>query len=196
MVMINLSGLLLMVFVAAWGTYTVAAYGIGMRLNMAAMIPVMGLGFASATLVGQNLGAKKSNRAEKSGWLCALIGTIVMGSLSALFLLLPREVIAFFSDNLEVISIGEQFIRWVAPTLAFIGLAITLGRGLGGAGDTFHPMIFTAVSLLVIRVSLAGWLPNQLGLIGIWIALASTNIIHGALVTIWFKVGKWKRKVI
>jgi len=195
-VIIHLSGLLLMVFVAVWGTNTVAAYGIGMRLNMAVMIPVMGLGLASATLVGQNLGAKKANRAEKSGWLCTLFGVILMGSLSAFFFLFPRQIIAFFNDDLEVIAIGEQFIRWVAPTLAFIGLAIVLGRGLGGAGDTFHPMIFTAISLLIIRVLLAGWLPKQLGLIGIWIALASTNILHGTLVAIWFKVGKWKRKTI
>jgi len=195
-VIIHLSGLLLMVFVAAWGTNTVAAYGIGMRLNMAVMIPVFGLGFASATLVGQNLGAKKEYRAEKSGWLCALIGIIIMGSLSAFFFLFPRQVIGFFSDELEVISIGEQFIRWVAPTLAFIAIAITIGRSLGGAGDTFHPMIITTIALLIMRVSLAGWLPKQFGLIGIWIALASTNIIHGALMALWFKVGRWKQKTI
>ena len=192
-VVIHLSGLLLIVFVAAWGTNTVAAYGIGMRLNFAVMIPVLGLGMASATLIGQNLGANKADRAEKSGWLCALFGVIIMGSLSAFFLLFPGQVIAFFNNDLEVVAIGEQFIRWVTPTLAFIGLAIVLGRSLGGAGDTFHPMLFTGISLLVIRILLADWLPNHMGLIGIWIAIGFSNIIHGILITIWFKAGRWKQ---
>ncbi|MDI6916494.1 MAG: MATE family efflux transporter [Thermoplasmatales archaeon] len=188
------SSLVLMGLVAGFGTPAVAAYGIGMRLNMAAMMMPMGFGFAAATLVGQNLGAKKSGRAEKSGWVCAGVGVIIMIILSIMFLLFSNNVISFFNDEAEVVNIGSQFIIFVAPTFAFLGLGMTLSRGLNGAGDTLHPMIFSFIALLFLRIPLAVYMPCFAGINGIWASFAFTNIIYGSMIAVWFRMGKWKEK--
>ncbi|MDD3818801.1 MAG: MATE family efflux transporter, partial [Actinomycetota bacterium] len=196
LLIVNLSALFLMKIVASFGTTAVAAYGIGMRLNMAVTIPTMGFGFAAATLVGQNLGARKPDRAEKSGWMCAGIGAIIMIILTIVFLILSGNIISVFNDEIEVVEIGTQFIRIMAPTFIFLGLGTTLGRGLNGAGDTVHPMIFSIITMLVLRVPLAWYMSTRAGTIGIWRSLALTNAIYGIVIAMWFKIGKWKEKEI
>lgn len=193
---LNISALLLMGIVATFGTFAVAAYGVGMRLNMAVMIPTMGFGVASATLVGQNLGAGKPERAEKSGWVCAGISASIMAILSIVFLLLSGDLISIFNDEIEVVKIGTQFIRILAPSYIFIGSGMTLGRGLEGAGDTIHTMMFSTITMLVLRIPLAWYLPHWFGMKGIWSSLALTNAIYGIIVAIWFKMGRWKKRKI
>ncbi|MDK2897694.1 MAG: hypothetical protein PWP04_1814 [Candidatus Atribacteria bacterium] len=195
-VIINASALLLMSIVAAFGTITVAAYGVGMRLNMAIMIPTMGFGTAAATLVGQNLGAGKPKRAENSGWFCAGISSAIMLLLSLLLFSFSQEAVRIFNRDPQVIEIGSQFIRYVAPSFPFIAMAMSLGRGLNGAGDTFHTMLFSTISLLLVRIPLAWLLPRFMGIRGIWAALACTNLLYGIIVAGWFKLGKWKEKKI
>ena len=193
---INLSALFLMWVVASYGTTAIAAYGIGMRLNMAVTIPTMGFGFAAATLVGQNLGAQKPERAEKSGWMSAGIGVIIMIVLTIIFLALSSDIVSVFNDEIEVVEIGTQFIRIMAPTFVFLGLGTTLGRGLNGAGDTIHTMLISVITMLVLRVPLAWYTSTWIGINGVWITLALTNVIYGIIMAIWFKIGKWKEKEI
>jgi putative MATE family efflux protein len=196
LLILNLSTLFLMKIVASFGTTAVAAYGIGMRLNMAVTIPTMGFGFAAATLVGQNLGARKPDRAEKSGWICAGIGTIIMIILTIVFLIFSGNIVSVFNDEFEVVEIGTQFIKIMAPTFIFLGLGTTLGRGLNGAGDTVYPMIISIITMLALRIPLAWYMSTRAGTAGIWKSLALTNAIYGIVITMWFKIGKWKEKEI
>ncbi|MDY0027965.1 MAG: MATE family efflux transporter [Candidatus Humimicrobiaceae bacterium] len=196
LLILNLSTLFLMKIVASFGTTAVAAYGIGMRLNMAVTIPTMGFGFAAATLVGQNLGARKPDRAEKSGWICAGIGTIIMIILTIVFLIFSGNIVSVFNDEFEVVEIGTQFIKTMAPTFIFLGLGTTLGRGLNGAGDTVYPMIISIITMLALRIPLAWYMSTRAGTAGIWKSLALTNAIYGIVITMWFKIGKWKEKEI
>lgn len=196
LLILNLSTLFLMKIVASFGTTAVAAYGIGMRLNMAVTIPTMGFGFAAATLVGQNLGARKPDRADKSGWICAGIGTIIMIILTIVFLIFSGNIVSVFNDEFEVVEIGTQFIKTMAPTFIFLGLGTTLGRGLNGAGDTVYPMIISIITMLALRIPLAWYMSTRAGTAGIWKSLALTNAIYGIVITMWFKIGKWKEKEI
>jgi putative MATE family efflux protein len=196
LLILNLSTLFLMKIVASFGTTAVAEYGIGMRLNMAVTIPTMGFGFAAATLVGQNLGARKPDRAEKSGWICAGIGTIIMIILTIVFLIFSGNIVSVFNDEFEVVEIGTQFIKTMAPTFIFLGLGTTLGRGLNGAGDTVYPMIISIITMLALRIPLAWYMSTRAGTAGIWKSLALTNAIYGIVITMWFKIGKWKEKEI
>ena len=196
LLILNLSTLFLMKIVASFGTTAVAAYGIGMRLNMAVTIPTMGFGFAAATLVGQNLGARKPDRAEKSGWMCAGIGAIIMIILTIVFLIFSGNIVSVFNDEFEVVEIGTQFIKIMAPTFIFLGLGTTLGRGLNGAGDTVYPMIISIITMLALRIPLEWYMSTRAGTAGIWKSLALTNAIYGIVITMWFKIGKWKEKEI
>ena len=102
----------------------------------------------------------------------------------------------FFDPDPDVVAIGTAFLRTTSGFFVFVGLAIVLGRGLQGAGDTISPMVCTIISLWGLQVPLAVLLsrvmtpPTQ----GIWWAIAIAVTVHGLLVTAWFQTGRWKKK--
>jgi len=190
----NISGLVLMRIIALFGTNAVAAFGIGMRLQMLAMMPGFGFANAAAILVGQNLGAEKPERAEKSAWLATGFYEIFLVVMGVIFFVFPRSIIGIFNNYPEVMSIGSIFLRFFAATLVFTGLAIVLGRTLNGSGDTISPMFITGISLFVFQIPLAILLSKSYGIIGVWVAIATANIIQSLVMAFWFNKGKWKYK--
>lgn len=201
MVIMSTTMLILMSFVAAFGTNTIAAYSIGMRINTATIIPIAGLGFAAVTLVGQNLGAKRIDRAESSGWRCALYSILVMDILATFILIFPKQVISFFligsEGNLQkIVQTGTNFLRRVMPTVLFVGLGMTLGRAQNGAGDTQLPLLNTGITFLFLRIPLVHFLIGEIGVSGVWAGLAISNMVYGLLMALLFKLGRWKKKVI
>lgn len=197
-IMRNVSGLILMRIVAVYGTSAVAAYGISMRLRMVVMMPAFGLATAVSTLVGQNLGANKPERAEKSAWITAALGFAIMTFFAGLYIVFSRSVIGFFRQDAEIIKIGTDYMRIVAGTFGFIGLSIIIGRALSGAGDTISPMVVTAIGFIGFRISLALLFSKvmALGLPGIWYGIAISTIIQGLMICFWFKTGRWKSKQV
>ena len=194
----NISSLILMRIVAFYGTFAIAAYGIGMRLMMAIQMPGFGLAQSAATLVGQNLGANEPERAEKSAWLTLGFYEIIMIALTVAIFLFAPSVVAIFNNNLEVIKIGASYLRFMAATLMFIAMSIILAGAMQGAGDSFSPMVIDGTTLFLIRVPLVIFLANSLELAttGIWIGIAVSNIIEGLCMGFWFYQGKWKHKLI
>jgi putative MATE family efflux protein len=192
----SVSGVVLMPIVARYGTFAIAASGIGMRLQMIVMMPAFGLAGAVSTLVGQNLGAAKPERAERSAWITAGIGAAIMTFFGAAYIAFARDVIAFFNDDPEVIRIGVEYMYIIAGTLGFIGLSIILGRALNGAGDTVSPMVITAIGFIGLRISLAFLFSSSFGLRGIWSGVAVSTIIQGLMVVFWFNTGRWKLKQV
>ncbi|RKY88226.1 MATE family efflux transporter [candidate division KSB1 bacterium] len=190
----NISALILIRIVAIYGTSAVAAYGIGMRLRMMVMMPGMGLANASATLVGQNLGAKQPKRAGKSAWLTTGFYEVFMVSVGVLFIIFAKDLIRIFNTDPQVIQLGTTYLRFLAPTFVFMALSIVLGRAMNGAGDTFSPMNITAVSFLGFRLPLAYVFAQVLKLAttGIWAGIAVSNVVQGSAMAWWFKKGKWK----
>jgi Na+-driven multidrug efflux pump len=193
---LNISRLVLVRIVAVFGTYAVAAFGIGMRLRIFILMLGFGLGDAAAVLMGQNLGASEPGRAEKSTWLAVGFYGCFLVLMVILFLTFPRVVIGIFNTHPQVLSIGGSFLRFFALSLLFIDLGIILGRALSGAGDTFVPMVVTSASLIVIGIPLV-WLFSRLwGVTGAWAAIAVSEVIQGLGMVIWFQLGRWKlRKV-
>jgi Na+-driven multidrug efflux pump len=165
---------------------------------MIVMMPGFGLGAATATLVGQNLGAKQPQRAEKSAWIALIYYEAIMIVVGSLFYLFAPEIIYIFNNNPEVIREGVYFLRIVTFSYVFLSMAIVLHQSLHGAGDTVPPMIITAISLLGIRIPLAYFLPKFLPLDtqGIWLAIALSTVLEGSVVAFWFKSGRWKKKKI
>jgi len=192
------SGLVIMSIVVVYGTYALAAYGVGLRINMIVMMPGFGLGAATATLVGQNLGAQKPQRAEKSAWIALIYYEAIMIVIGTLFYLFAPKIISAFNTNPEVIREGASFLRIVTFSYVFLAMAIVLHQGLHGAGDTVPPMMITALALLGVRIPLAYFLPKlfPLNTVGIWLAIAFSSILEGSLVAFWFKSERWKKKKI
>ena len=192
----NISQMAITRIVAVYGTFAIAAYGIGMRVRMVVMMPGFGLATATATLVGQNLGTQDPERAEKSGYLSVLFYEIFMVSLGILFFIFARQVVGIFNSQTEVIDVGSMYIRILSLSFVFLALSIVLGRAMNGAGDTLSPMVITLVTLLGLRIPLAGGLSRELGTNGIWLGMALSDVANGVITTLWFSRGKWKEKKV
>ncbi len=190
----NISGLILMRIVAVFGTFAVAAYGIGMRVLMLVMMPGFAFAQCATTLVGQNLGADRPKRAEKSAWTAAGFFGIMAIIFTVIFFIFAKEIIAIFNTNPEVIRIGALYLRFLSFTFIFMASSIVLGRAFMGAGDTLSPLIITGISLFGFQIPLALLLSRNLNMNtnGIWLAIAISNIVQGVVMAGWFKKGKWK----
>ena len=190
----SIMGVVLMGIVASFGTVAVAAYGIGMRLQMVVLMPAFAFGGAAATLVGQNLGARKSKRAQRSAWTATSLDMIIMAFVAILFFIFAPQIVGFFTKDKNIISLGTEFLRVTAPFYLFIPLGVVLGQALAGAGDTTAPMFITLLSLWGFQVPMAIFLSRVWGVSGIWWANAFASILHGILVMSWFTTGRWKKR--
>jgi len=161
-------------------------------------MPGFALAQSAATLVGQNLGANKPERAEKSAWLSLGFYEIMMIVLTCIIFLFTPQVVAIFNTNPEVIKIGVSYLKFMAATFVFMALSITLAGAMQGAGDSFSPMVIDGITLFAVRIPLVIILANtlELGVIGIWTGIAISNIIEGLCMGFRFSQGKWKYKII
>ncbi|TDX44380.1 putative MATE family efflux protein [Halanaerobium congolense] len=189
---------LLMSIVSQFGTIAVAAYGIGSRILSVVMLPTRGFATATTTMVGQNLGAEQSDRAEKSAWVSTGIILFLLTLLAFLFNLFPKAVISIFNSNPEVIKIGTSFLRIVGFSFGFLGIRFILGGSFRGAGNTVIAMLLAIIALWGIRLPLAHYLSINLGwgTNGIWWGMFFSNFITSIIAVIWFKKGGWKEKAI
>lgn len=190
----SLMSLVLMRIVAETGTVAVAAYGIGMRFHMLALMPAFVLGNAVATMVGQNLGAGRPGRAHRAAWIATIMDVALMVLIAVVLCVAARSLIAAFDRNPEVVAVGVSYLRIVSPFYVFTALAIVLGRALMGAGDTVGPMVCTIIGLWGVQVPLALFLARVMDSAtqGVWWSIAAAVTVHGLLITFWFETGRWK----
>lgn len=175
-----------------YGKNVVAAYTVCMRLRIFVMNPGFGIANAVAPVVGQNLGANQIERAEKSTRMGNILGTTVMASIGALFLIFPQIFIQIFSNDAEVIKIGSVYLQFLSLTFGFIAFSLVLGKALNGAGDTFSPMIITLAAQMGVGLGLVILLSHFIGLKGVWIGIALSNVVQGAAMWLWYRTGRWK----
>jgi putative MATE family efflux protein len=194
----SIAGMIMMGIVAQYGTFALATYGIGIRLDMFVMMPGFGLAAATATLVGQNLGAGEKQRAEKSGWIAAGNYVAFMLSAGVLFYIFAETVFSIFNNQAEVLQLGKVYLRIVVFAYPFIAIGIILNRALSGAGETTKTMIVTVISLFAVGIPLACILPQLFNLAtkGLWLSIVISNINNGVIMTIIFSRGRWKEKKI
>ncbi|MBN2412798.1 MATE family efflux transporter [candidate division KSB1 bacterium] len=192
----SMSGIIMMGIVAGYGTFALAAYGIGIRIDMLVMMPGFGLAGATGTLVGQNLGALKPDRAVKSAWSAVNSYLLIMICAGMLFYIFAGDIFHLFNDNAQVISNGLGYVRILVFSYPFLAVAIVLNRALGGAGETVLTMLVTAGALFGVAIPLSFVLPKVLhiGVKGIWLAIVISNIVNAIVVMFIFILGKWKYK--
>ncbi len=195
----------------------VAAFGLGNRLASLVFLPAMGLGRATNTMVGQNLGARNTERAERAVWLAATVGAGVMVVVAAVAALFPDPIVGVFmatgtDDAAETIRLGSEYLRIRSVEFAFIGVLQVLLGAYRGAGNTKTALGFSMVSLWVGRVPTVAFLALSgslvlfggavtitgvgLGPTGIWIGMALGNVVGAIAAAAWFTRGTWKETVI
>jgi len=196
----NGSGVIYVKFVAltSASTTAVAAYSIGSQIERTLRTTSLAFGTVATALVGQSLGAKEPDEAERRGWttmLIAVLGICVIGVPVAFF---ARPILGFFTDATDVVAVGIIYLFAMVAAEPFMCTAITAGGGLRGAGDTMPGLYYTVISQWLVRLPVAYLLAFTLGydIVGIWAALIIFSAMQGILTAAKFARGEWKSLVI
>ncbi|MGH9915877.1 MAG: MATE family efflux transporter, partial [Pyrinomonadaceae bacterium] len=184
--------------ISDFGSIALAGYTIGIRLIIFALLPSWGMSNAAATLVGQNLGAGKPDRAERAVWLACRYNALFLGSIGLLFILFANPLIAFFTSDAAVQTYGVACLRIVSAGFLFYAYGMVITQSFNGAGDTSTPLIINLFIYWLWELPLAWFLSHHTGLgpYGAFLALAiafSTLALVGAIV---FRRGRWKVKKV
>ncbi|MGD8978533.1 MAG: MATE family efflux transporter [candidate division WOR-3 bacterium] len=181
--------------VAAFSEHALAALGVGTRIFQFASLPVVGIGIATTTLVGQNLGARETKGATAVSKTALMVSIIIMVLFSVLFFANARFLIGIFTNDNLVISQGIRFMRIVAPYLLFVGISTCLTGVFRGAGYTLPPM-FAGLLKVGLLYSLANILARsiQLGVAGVWWAMIIAYAVESIIMFLWYQRGTWRKK--
>ncbi len=185
-------------FIAPFGTIAIAAHSISSRVEMFIFMPSMALGSGAGVLVGQNLGAKKPERAEKGAWLATGLVEVFMVVCAVGLLVFANSIMSIFSQDPALIIMGATFLRIAASGYVVMALTTVLQSCISSAGDTLPNMVISIVTIWVVQIPLVWLIPHvtNLGVYGIrWGIVAAT--ICGALATLaYFRMGRWKTKKV
>lgn len=178
---------------ASFGTEAIAALGIGNRCESFSYLISWGFSIAVATLVGQNLGAGKPERAEKSVWYTIGISGFITFLIGLAFFLAPRQIASIFIADSAVQSMAVNYLLILALSQVFMAVEIVMQGAFSGAGNTMPPMLVSVVGSLV-RIPLAYFLSyhTSLGIMGIWWTITITTCVKALILIIWFRRGHWK----
>ena len=149
--------------IALYGSQAVAAYTIALRMIEFCFLPAWGLGNAAATLVGQNLGAGKPDRAEQSAWRAAKYNTIFMSLLGLVFVVLAPAIVGLFTDDQEVLRYGALALRIMGIGYPMYAVGMIVIQALNGAGDTRTPSLLNFICFWLVQIPLAYWLAASVG---------------------------------
>ncbi len=183
---------------AIFGSEVLAGYTIAIRIIIFSLLPAWGLSNAAATLVGQNLGANKPERAERSVWITGRVNMIFLGFVAAIFIAFPRLFIELFIDNEGVINSGAMCLRIISYGYVFYGLGMILVQAFNGAGDTLTPTRINLLCFWIVEIPLAYFLAISLGMKeqGVYYSIITAETLLTLISIIVFRRGKWKdRKV-
>ncbi|MDD5190666.1 MAG: MATE family efflux transporter [Dehalococcoidales bacterium] len=189
-------GVFMLKFISPFGTDAIAAYGLSQRVENFMDIGASGLGTAAGVLAGQNLGAKKPERAEKTGWLAGGLSMIIMAVAICILLAWPEQVVHLFNNDPTLVKIGANFLRISAVGFLVMGPAAVFTNVLNGVGDTTIPLIASFTTMWVFQLPLAYFMPKigNIGVYGIRWAMAITLAMRAITYVIYFRGGRWKRK--
>ncbi len=179
-----------------FGSAALAGYTIGIRLIIFALLPSFGISNAAATMVGQNLGAKKPDRAERAVWTAAFYNFIFLGAVGVIFVVGARAIVSFFTSDATVASYAVSCLRIVSLGFVFYAYGMVLTQSFNGAGDTWTPTLINLLVFWVIELPLAWVLSHGGGLEarGVFIAMATCYSLLAVVSAIVFRQGKWKTK--
>jgi putative MATE family efflux protein len=189
----NLTVVLLTGLVGPFGTFALAGYGMGARLEYLQIPLVFGFGSALVTMVGTNVGAGRQARAERIAWVGAGMAATVTGAIGVCAALFPGAWLGLFSAEPEVLAAGAAYLRTVGPAYGFFGLGLALYFASQGAGRLLWPLV-AGFSRLVTAAA-GGWVAIHWlggGLGALFVAMALAFVVFGVTLTLAVKRGAWR----
>ncbi|PKV48324.1 putative MATE family efflux protein [Aquimarina sp. MAR_2010_214] len=188
------SWVFLMRIMAEFGSEVLAGYTIAIRVLMFTLMPSWGMSNAAATLVGQNLGAAKPERAEQSVWKTGKYNAYFMAIVSIFYLLFAEAIIRIFSDEALIIEYGALSLRVIAAGYVFYAYGMVIIQSFNGAGDTKTPTIINFFCFWIFQLPFAylAALVFDWGAMGVFLAITFAEVLIAVIGIIWFRKGKWK----
>jgi putative MATE family efflux protein len=188
------SWIFLMRIISTFGSTALAGYTIAVRIIIFTILPAWGFSNAAATMVGQNLGAKQPERAEKAVWQTGFFNLIFMGAVMVIYLIFSREIADFFTDDLDVISSAAECLFIISLGYLSYAYGMVLVQAFNGAGDTRTPTYMHFFIFWMIQIPLAYFLAIKFGFNapGVYWAIVITETIFTIVGYFLFKKGKWK----
>ena len=179
---------------STFGSAALAGYTIAMRITIFSLLPAWGLANAAATLVGQNLGAREPDRAERSVATIARYNVTFLGVVGLGLALLPGPVVGVFTSDSAIVLYASESLRIVAFGFLFYGYGMVAVQAFNGAGDTTTPMLINIASFWLFKIPLAYVLANTLGMgpRGVFLAIAGAYSLQAIIAGLLFRRGKWR----
>jgi len=194
MIVAMTSWIFVMRIIAEFGSQAVAGATIALRIMMFTLMPAWGMSNAVATLVGQNLGAQKPDRAERSVWVTGFWNMVFLIGVSVFYFIFSESLVGIFTDEPDVIAIGGKWLTIVSYSYFVYAWWMVSVQAFNGAGDTLTPTKINLVFFWLIQIPLSYLLGKTLGLehTGVFWAIFISETSVG-LFTLWlFRRGKWK----
>ncbi len=192
------SWVFLMRLVSLYGSDAVAGYTIAIRVMMFVILPAWGLSNAVATLVGQNLGAGKVERAVSTVWQVAKYNVTYMMLVAIVQIAVPRQVMELFTTEPEAVGYGIDALRIMSYSFGFMALGMVAIQAFNGAGDTMTPMWINGFCYWMVQIPVAYWMATRLsmGPYGVFWSVFVAEILMGIVGVIWFMRGRWKTQTV
>ena len=184
--------------ISSFGSNAVAGYIFGIRVIIFALLPSWGMANAAATMVGQALGARDPDRAERAVWKAGFYNMIFLGIVGIVFILFAPQIIWLFTADPKVAPYGVDCLRIVAYGFLFYAYGMVLGQSFNGAGDTWTPTIINLFVFWLFEIPLAYVLSIVMGLgprgvfVSITLAFSTLAVVSAAV----FRRGRWKQRVV
>jgi Na+-driven multidrug efflux pump len=184
--------------ISLFGAAALAGYTVAIRIVIFAILPSWGLSNAAATLVGQNLGARQPERAEKSVWLTGLYNMIFLGSIGIVFILWAEPIIRLFTTDPSVVPLAASCLRVLSYGNIAYAFGMVMLQAFNGAGDTRTPTVVFLFGYWLIEIPIAYVLAVPAGLQskGAYLSILIAESVIAAASAILFRRGRWKKQKI
>jgi len=188
------SWILLIRMTAPFGSVVIAGYTVMLRIILFALLPSWGMANAAATLVGQNLGAKKPDRAEAAVWRAGFYNMILLGIVAILFVTFARQLVGIFTNDEAVKQVAASALRIISAGYLFYAWGMVAIQAFNGAGDTLTPTLINLFCFWAVQLPVAWWLAfhTPLAYNGIFAAIAISQSLIAVIGMLAFRRGKWK----
>jgi len=183
---------------AGYDDQVLAGYAIGIRLIIFALLPSWGMANAAATLVGQNLGAGKPERAERSVWIAGFLNMIFLGAIGLLFIVFAHPIVSIFTTLPEALHWGVLCLRIVSCGFLFYAYGMVLTQSFNGAGDAWTPTWINLFCFWLFELPFAWFASHKLGWgpIGVFVAMTVSFSALAVISGVAFRRGRWKLKQV
>ncbi|MEZ4370833.1 MAG: MATE family efflux transporter [Polyangiaceae bacterium] len=185
-------------FTTAEDPTATTALGIVFRLETMALFMSLGWGSASQTFMGTNLGADRTLRAKRSGYITALYNALTMALLALIYWQAGEAVVRFFDDSPVVVSQAMAYLRWVAPSYVLFGVGVVLGSAIQGAGSTRFTLLIdsSVVCLIQLPLSILAVYVYGKTQVSLWQVLVFTNVLFALVYVFAYRGGRYLHKVV